>query len=395
MLEWTGERFLPWRDDPALAYEHLHRYLYASRFALGKNVLDLGSGEGYGSAILAETAAKVVGVDISLAAVEHARSRYELPNLEFLPGSVNAVPVAVNHQFDLVTCFEAIEHIEDQEGLLVEIARMLKPDGVLIVSTPNKSVYDESIQEENEFHVKELEFDEFRTLLANHFSTVRFLGQRIYAHSDFWPVQSATEVAGQEILIERRDSEFRPVSQERRVPLYYIAVASNGTAAQSLAPSTLVDIGNELLNGKDRDIRELAASKLSQADSIQWLGLQIEERIKTIQWLESETRSLRDVIAEHERQKESLGRDIDHLALTVASKDATIASHDKALAWRAEQVTFLEREKTHLIELVQDTTRNLGAVSTELSIIQASSGWKWILRLRRYRDAVRGLLRLK
>ena len=76
MLEWTGERFLPWRNDPTLAYEHLHRYFYAAEFARGKNVLDLASGEGYGTNLLAQVAQRVVGVDIAAEAIEHATERY-------------------------------------------------------------------------------------------------------------------------------------------------------------------------------------------------------------------------------------------------------------------------------------------------------------------------------
>ena len=401
MLDWTGERFLPWRDDPALAYEHLHRYYYASQFVSGKTVLDLGSGEGYGSAILARTASKVTGVDISSDAVEHARNRYGYPNLEFLTGSMTAVPVPISHQFDLVTCFEAIEHIEKQHELLGEIARMLKPDGILIVSTPNKSAYDESIQAENEFHVKELEFDEFRSLLTEHFSNVRFLGQRIYAQSDFWPVEPTTE-RQHEFLIERRNSEFELTSGERRVPLYYIALASNRLSALPLAPGSLVDIGNELLKGKDRDIEELTASRSSQEESLQWLGLQLEERRRSIEWFESEAQSLRSIIAEQERQRERLGQDIEYQRRTIASKDETIASkdetigsHEKALAWRAEQVEFLEREKVQLIGHVQHTAQKLDTVSSELEAIKASRSWQWILRVRRYRNMIRGVLGLK
>ena len=62
MLEWTGERFLPWLDQSLIAYEHLHRYAYAATFAKGKRVLDLASGEGYGSRILAAAASSVVAV---------------------------------------------------------------------------------------------------------------------------------------------------------------------------------------------------------------------------------------------------------------------------------------------------------------------------------------------
>ena len=64
MLDWTGERYLPWLEDPYIGYEHLHRYAYATQFVENKKVLDLACGEGYGARLLAGTAESVVGVDI-------------------------------------------------------------------------------------------------------------------------------------------------------------------------------------------------------------------------------------------------------------------------------------------------------------------------------------------
>src|SRR5688572_13377980 len=91
MLEWTGERYLPWIQDAAIAYEHFHRYVFASRLTNGKHVLDLASGEGYGANMLAQTAASVVGVDIAEAAVQHARQKYARGNLNYLSGSITSI----------------------------------------------------------------------------------------------------------------------------------------------------------------------------------------------------------------------------------------------------------------------------------------------------------------
>src|SRR5438552_6540172 len=104
MLEWTGERFLPWLDQSLIAYEHLHRYAYATTFVKGKRVLDLASGEGYGSKMLSDAASSVVGIDIDDKAIEHARSRYGSANVEFLKGSITAVPITDDHSFDVIVC---------------------------------------------------------------------------------------------------------------------------------------------------------------------------------------------------------------------------------------------------------------------------------------------------
>src|SRR5688572_21943462 len=161
MLDWTGERFVPWVDEAAVAYEHLHRYFWVSGFVQGKRVLDLASGEGYGSNLLARTADFVVGIDIDAGAIRHASEKYTASNLQFLQASITEVPIAEPHSFDVIVCFEAIEHIEAHQALLAEVKRLLKKEGLFVVSTPNKSVYNEHSEEHNPYHVKELSFDEF------------------------------------------------------------------------------------------------------------------------------------------------------------------------------------------------------------------------------------------
>jgi SAM-dependent methyltransferase len=365
MLEWTGERFLPWRNDPSLAYEHIHRYFYASRFVAGKSVLDLACGEGYGSHLLAQTAAKVVGVDIDPEVVRHAANRYGAGNLTFLTGSITKVPVPESYGFDLIVCFEAIEHIEDHQSLLSEISRLLKPDGVLLVSTPNKKVYDESIPEENVFHVKELEFDEFRALLEPRFKHVKFLGQRIYAQSNLWPVDSKVRERLLEFFIERRESEFVAAPPTDRLPLYYIAVATNAAVPPELEPSVLVDNGNELLNEKDREL------KLS-AEAIAWKGEQIGELEKGLAWREEQLRKTEE--------------DLKWTTSVIEDLRAVISTHEEALAWRAHQVDDLDKEKTALTAALRSTQNLLAQTTSELEAIHVSSGWKFILKLRQLRQ---------
>ena len=88
LIEWTGERCVPWTDDHQVIYEHYHRYAFALPFVAGKRVLDLASGEGYGAALLAERAASVVGLELDQRTVEHARNRYRGGALSFEVGSM-------------------------------------------------------------------------------------------------------------------------------------------------------------------------------------------------------------------------------------------------------------------------------------------------------------------
>jgi SAM-dependent methyltransferase len=381
MLEWTGERFLPWRNDPALAYEHLHRYFYAAQFANGKCVLDLASGEGYGSNLLAHVARKVVGIDIAEEAVQHARERYHKDNLEFIAGSITKIPMAESNVFDLIVCFEAIEHIEDQSGLLAEIVRLLKSDGVVIVSTPNKPVYDEVIAEENDFHVKELAFDEFRSLIETPFKYVQYLGQRVFAESNLWPIlpsggvsQGARRIS--EFVIERGASEFIAIPPEKRSPMYHIAVASNSPLDRNLESSILVDNGNALLQEKDRAFHETLASLTSSQEGLRWLNERLQESNSTIQWLEGEVKSLRQ---EQAHQKEWYEKEVAH-------RDATIASHEEGLKWRAGQVESLDAERANLSSRLEATSNQYRIAMERLEAIHATLAWKVLLRMRHYRD---------
>lgn len=167
MAEFTGERVIPGQVDPDLMNEHLARYAFAARLARGKRVLDAGCGAGYGSAELARTAAGVLGVDQSEEAVAFAREHYRLPNLNFVCGSVGALPHP-SASFDLVVAFEVIEHLDEWHEFLLEMRRVLSPGGQFIVSTPNKAYYAETREQAgpNPFHRHEFDFAEFRDELG-------------------------------------------------------------------------------------------------------------------------------------------------------------------------------------------------------------------------------------
>jgi 2-polyprenyl-3-methyl-5-hydroxy-6-metoxy-1,4-benzoquinol methylase len=151
--------------------EHLARYRLAARLAEGKRVLDAGCGEGYGTALLSAAGAKsVVGVDVDSETLEGARERY---GLDFQVADVRDLPFP-DGSFDLVVCFETIEHVEEPERALAHLRRVLAPDGILVISTPNANEY----LQENEFHVREFTPDEFAALLNPQFPERAWLYQQ-------------------------------------------------------------------------------------------------------------------------------------------------------------------------------------------------------------------------
>lgn len=144
----------------------------------GKGVLDLACGEGYGSRILSETAANVLGVDGDRNSIVHAAKKYIKANLEFCVGSVCDVPVEGEAVFDVITCFEALEHVEQHDMVMAQVRRLLKPGGLFIASTPNKLVYTDELGLSNPFHVKELYLHELETLLKRYFQIHEYFGAK-------------------------------------------------------------------------------------------------------------------------------------------------------------------------------------------------------------------------
>lgn len=228
-LEYTGERFTP-ECVREIRYEHFHRYALAARWCAGSRVLDAACGEGYGAALLAATGATVTGVDISAAAIAHAKARYgQQDRLEFQVTDCTALPFA-EHEFDRVVSFETLEHLAAQDEMLAEFKRVLKPDGCLILSSPDKAVYSEQHNACNEFHRKELYADELKALLGRHFPAWRLLGQKLMFHSAIWSMDELEKVSFDQLCATDSatgSSVNLPVTQGiTQAPMYFIALCA-------------------------------------------------------------------------------------------------------------------------------------------------------------------------
>src|SRR5262245_34041825 len=315
MLEWTGERYLPWLEEAAIGYEHLHRYAYATQFVQNKRVLDLACGEGYGSYLLARTAESVVGIDIDEDAIRHARNKYLKQNIEFKVGSITEVPIVGEHCFDVAVCYEALEHIEDHHKLLGEVKRLLTPDGIFIVSTPNKTVYTDEPQYTNPFHVHELYFDEFRELFEKHFKNVKFLGQRIYCNSNIWPVFCDGDSKTVEYVIDRNPREFVFVENDKRTPLYFIAIASDADSDVKETGSALVDVSDALLRQKDKQI----ATHVTEQERL----------LREIGQLSNAVQGQQKSLAEKEEHADRLVQNVSELQSVIGGQQKSLAEKEE------------------------------------------------------------------
>lgn len=171
------ERCVPAADNTGLVYEHLHRYHFAAARCAGKRVLDFGSGEGFGAAILAATARHVIAIDRAADVVSAAAEKYPLPGIRFVCGDECAVGEIGPGGVDVVVCLEVIEHVDDQPGLIATFANLLADDGVLVLSTPDREAAENAA--DNPFHTKELSADELVALLGSQFPHVELYRQSL------------------------------------------------------------------------------------------------------------------------------------------------------------------------------------------------------------------------
>jgi len=229
-LEFTGERFTP-ECVREMAYEHWHRYAWAAELVHGREVLDAACGEGYGSHLLAAGAKAVTGLDIGEEAVAHARERYRRDNLKFDHGDAAQLPYA-DDSFDAVVSFETLEHIEAQHKLLSEFRRVLRPDGFVLISSPDKKTYSDETGYDNPFHVRELYRDELEALISATFPALRLYAQKLLFVSGLWDLEQGE---GRQFLTDGAGEVARGQVPDY-APLYFIAVAAADASSLPDAP---------------------------------------------------------------------------------------------------------------------------------------------------------------
>jgi O-antigen biosynthesis protein len=335
LIEWTGERCVPWAPDLEVVYEHFHRYMWAATVVAGRKVLDLGSGEGFGAAILAESATQVVGVDVDERAVEHSRLNYASANLDFQTGTALDLSAFEAGSFGAVVAFEIIEHVKQQERVLDEVARLLTEDGLLVISTPERRVYSEVTGQRNPFHERELGLEEFHELLAGHFPHVASWGQRPITGSHLHSLDgSAAAVAQQsDFYLERAGEEWHAASNP--AALYVVAVASKVALPEIVDTSTLADCGLELLRSKERDA-VLADAELQAALHMSGELSATLERERAAHGRELRERDVRlnEELSQRERDILRRQEDILRLRAGIATRDAEILSRDAEILSR-------------------------------------------------------------
>lgn len=231
-MGFTGERFTSAMAGQ-IEIEHLHRYFLVREMARGKDVLDIACGEGYGAAIIAQVARSVVGMDVSAEAVSHAERSYPRPNLTFRPADARHI-AAPDASFDVVSSFETLEHFYEHEEFYAEIRRVLRPGGILVISTPDRAVYSPDGSVANRYHVRELSRSEFETGLTAVFPHVAMLLQRPMIGSLMLAAEPYA-AEGRGLTFEKRGPEMFESNEGLPRALYLVAVASDAPVRTTIA----------------------------------------------------------------------------------------------------------------------------------------------------------------
>ena len=354
----TGERFLPGCTGE-IAYEHWHRYAFARQFALGKRVLDAACGEGYGAALLGEVAASVVGVDIDAGAIEHANSRYgSPPRLSFVEGTCTSLAFP-DASFDLIVSFETIEHLTaaDQPRMLEEFARVLKPDGLLVVSSPNKHLYSDARNYANEFHLHELYRDGLSELLASRFPAQRWHHQGVSSWSGIWAEGSG---AGVEAWLGDAD-RIEPYAAPEG--MYFIVVAARSASAlpESTARGSLFTDAAQTEQKRneanarealrlDALLKECDAAIGKQTAHIHHLESLVAERDRIIGGMDRRLSELNAALVEQRAQREAATSRLDArvaevlgvLAAEQKRLEAELAAQQRIISYRQSARWWLQ-----------------------------------------------------
>jgi 2-polyprenyl-3-methyl-5-hydroxy-6-metoxy-1,4-benzoquinol methylase len=330
LIDGTPGRFLPdeMRGELVEA-EHLCRYWWAAGLARDRRVLDAGCGIGYGAAIMsAAGAAQVDGVDIADEVVEAATAAAP-EGVRFRTGDVRDLPFP-DDSFDLVVCFEVIEHVEDQDRSLDELRRVLAPGGVLAISSPNPAVYVPG----NPHHKRELGPDELRDMLASRFGAVRLLRQNNFVAAAVRSSASDTDQAPHAEHVQQISAD--PLEG----PTYSLALAGDEPLPES---------GNLTTLAAPLDVRAWVERFAAQQEHID----------RQSDALEKLRRRLED--------KEELGR--------------RLAEAETALA-ELPELRAVREQYTEMAEELEQTSGELERCRAALLNLETSASWRLTAPLR-------------
>jgi len=341
-LAWTGER-LTTETTGQVEIEHLHRYFMARALCRGLDVLDVASGEGYGSALLAQVARSVVGVEIEEETVAHAKAAYGAPGLTFLQGDARRIPCS-DHSFDAVVSFETLEHFYEHDEFMAEVRRVLRPGGLFIISSPERDVYSPAGGTPNPYHAHELTHAEFSALLRANFSHVAMYAQRPLLGSALIAEELPAEAAPL-LTFERRGDQLFEASAGLPRPIYLVAVASDHAFVPRIGSLYVETSGIEALFAASaaakQEIESLTGRLAEQGDYAQRVQAELNRRDAQLAGQVAEAQDWHRQLVQRNEEQTLLGAEVASLTERLLRQDARVkkveAEAQRSLAERLAQ----------------------------------------------------------
>ena len=353
--------------------EHRGRYLWAAQLAEGLRVLDAGCGTGYGLKLIEEGGASgVVGVDIAEEAVARAAELNDSELVEVLQADVGALPFA-DDTFDLVVCFETLEHLDEQERAIRELRRVLRPAGLLAISSPNREVYPPG----NPYHTHEFVPEELEQALASEFTNVR-----LYRQS---PWLSAAILDDE----QSRAADRQPIQAAHVVKLAAVQPGSEVFTVALASAGELPDPEALVVMGDPFEIRwwhEQLDIVIEERDRL------LSEREQAIGEREQLLSTLRTQASEHEQERQERGRALLAAKARLASANSDIAQLQASRADLERWATEQAGEHQETLTRSEDFERRLRRAESTMDDITSSLSWRITAPVRWFKQLFRRLM---
>ncbi len=360
--EVTGERFVPEAmGGQLIEAEHVVRYALAAQLAQGRRVLDAGCGVGWGTGVLvAAGASAAIGLDLDPGAIADARQR--VPDADFVQGDIVRLPWDAG-SFGLVVCFETLEHVAEHEQALDELVRVLAPDGVLLVSSPNPRVYPAG----NPFHLHEFTPEELEAAVARRLADVTQWNQHTQIASVLLRRGSLPPGETHEVLAQT------VAALESGSDPYSLIIAGHGSAP-SLPPLVGCAPCDQLFHLEALGAR-LSDERERMAEDQKRVVAEREQILAEREKMLLEIREQQTTISAFGERIEALRREREHTAALLLESEQQLAA---VLASAADQLRHQEQVDAALTEQVAQ-------LQHEVSVFRTSKSWRLTAPLRNAR----------
>jgi glycosyltransferase involved in cell wall biosynthesis/ubiquinone/menaquinone biosynthesis C-methylase UbiE len=396
-MKFIDERLMNDSNSGHISYEHWHRYFYATQFVKGKNVLDIACDKGYGSNLLAQTAQSVIGIDFSTEPIAFAREHFRLSNLSFLQGSMEQFIGADNKKIDVVVCFDIIENMnaEAHDIFLKETKRILKDDGIFIVS-PSKKLFCSDISNyNNELHLRKSYEQSFYDFLRKYFEHVKLFGLKVFTGSVLWnPDDFRDPKQITEYYISNNGHKI--VANDKIKDSFYLLAICSDSAVKATKSFFLLDNSLSILSKRDiripylnqivvdheNQINNQIQAVFEPDEKIQKLSQSLSEREIQVAKLNQEVtgryeriEELVKIVSDHEKKMIELKKQVGDMQAAIIERDSEISKISKILTERDDQITNLNNE-------VAERDNQILVLVEERDQIFKSSSWRITIPLR-------------